>query len=59
MDVFDEGFLDLWRALHEEGVRYIMVGGFATNMHGFTRATADLDLWLEDTVIEKNYVLPL
>jgi hypothetical protein len=27
-----------------------MVGGFATNLHGFSRTTADLDIWIKDTV---------
>ena len=27
-----------------------MVGGFATTLHGFDRTTADLDLWIKDTV---------
>lgn len=27
-----------------------MVGGFATTFHGFNRATADLDLWIKDTL---------
>ena len=31
MDLFDAAFLDFWRALNEKNVRYILVGGFATN----------------------------
>jgi hypothetical protein len=27
-----------------------MVGGFATRFHGFNRNTDDIDLWLEDTL---------
>ena len=27
-----------------------MVGGFATTLHGFSRTTADLDLWIKDTI---------
>lgn len=27
-----------------------MVGGVAVNLHGYMRATADIDVWLEDTV---------
>lgn len=50
MDIFDEEFINFWRALYGEGVRYIMVGGFATNLHGFARVTNDIDLWLEDTI---------
>ena len=27
-----------------------MIGGFATNLHGYSRATKDIDLWIEDTL---------
>lgn len=50
MDVLDEEILALWRAFHENGVQYIMVGGFATNMHGYQRATGDIDIWIKDTL---------
>lgn len=36
--------LPLLRALHERGVEHIVVGGFATNAHGFIRVTKDLDI---------------
>jgi hypothetical protein len=34
----------LFRRLHEAGVRYVVVGGFAVIAHGVQRATADLDI---------------
>jgi predicted nucleotidyltransferase len=34
------------RALEAEGVRYILVGGVAVNLHGLGRATRDVDLFL-------------
>lgn len=49
MDVLAEDLLQFWRALNNCGVRYIMVGGFATRFHGFNRSTDDIDMWLEDT----------
>jgi hypothetical protein len=36
--------LPLLRALHEAGVRYIIVGGFAVNAHGYIRPSRDLDV---------------
>ena len=48
MDILDEGLLEFWRGLNKREVKYIMVGGFAVNMHGYIRATADADLWLKD-----------
>jgi hypothetical protein len=49
MDILDEEILDLWRSLNKHNTEYIMVGGFATNLHGFARITADVDLWIKDT----------
>lgn len=36
--------LRLLRRLHEEGVRYILVGGHAVRLNGFLRNTEDIDL---------------
>ena len=41
--------MDFWRALNEKQVRYILVGGFATNFHGYQRYTGDVDLYIDDT----------
>lgn len=49
MDINAESFLGLWRTLNEFSVRYILVGGFATNFHGYQRFTGDVDIYLEDT----------
>jgi hypothetical protein len=49
MDILDDEILNLWRLLSKHQTKYIMVGGFATTLHGFNRATADLDLWIKDT----------
>lgn len=37
---------DILRALGDEGVRFVLVGGFAVQLHGFVRTTIDLDLAL-------------
>jgi hypothetical protein len=34
----------LLRALHEAGVRHIIIGGFAVNAHGVIRPSRDLDM---------------
>ena len=38
------------RSLNERGARYLVVGGFAVNQHGFSRATMDIDLLVEDSL---------
>jgi predicted nucleotidyltransferase len=54
MDVMDEGLLEFWRGLNKNHVEYIMVGGFAVNMNGYIRSTKDSDLWLKDTLINRQ-----
>lgn len=49
MDIFDEEILLFWKTLQDNGVKYIMIGGYAVNMHGYQRYTGDLDIWIEDT----------
>lgn len=34
----------LLRALHEAGVKHIIIGGFAVNAHGVIRPAKDLDI---------------
>lgn len=49
MDIFDDELLKFWETLNNNSVQYIMAGGFAVNLQGFSRATDDCDLWLKDT----------
>lgn len=49
MDIYDENFLSFWQTLNNNHVKYIMVGGFAVNMHGYIRATKDADMWIKDS----------
>ena len=37
-------FRKLFKALHQQNVRYLVVGGVAANLHGIERATGDIDL---------------
>jgi len=41
-----EALLTLLRALNTEGVRYVVIGGVALNIHGLPRATADVDIFV-------------
>ncbi|MBD0294649.1 MAG: nucleotidyltransferase [Flavisolibacter sp.] len=49
MDLFNNAFIQLWQCLNDAGVRYIVVGEFATNFHGYQRYTGDVNLYIEDT----------
>jgi hypothetical protein len=37
-------YLEIFRALEEHKVRYLLVGGLAMNLHGVPRMTMDIDL---------------
>lgn len=42
-------FKDLLKAFNDEGVRYLIVGGYAFAEHVEPRYTKDLDVWVERT----------
>jgi len=50
MDILDNDLINLWKSLNQYDVKYIMIGGFAVNLHGFSRTTGDLDIWLKDEI---------
>jgi predicted nucleotidyltransferase len=54
MDIFDEEIIKFWKALADNKVRYILVGGFAANLHGYQRFTADMDIWIENTIVNRK-----
>lgn len=40
-------YLAILKKLNEKGIRYIIVGGIAVNLHGIPRMTYDIDLLLD------------
>lgn len=50
MDILDNELINFWKSLNEFHVQYIMIGGFAVNLHGFSRTTGDVDIWLKDEI---------
>jgi site-specific recombinase XerC len=42
-----EDLLALCQALDREGVRYVLIGGFAVILHGYVRSTKDIDLLVD------------
>jgi len=51
MDHFQE-FLKVLKAMDNEGVDYILIGGFAVILHGLPRFTMDMDFFMK--MAEKN-----
>ncbi len=42
-----EDLVALCRSLNREGVRYVLIGGFAVVLHGLVRTTKDIDLLVD------------
>jgi predicted nucleotidyltransferase len=40
-------FKEFLKLLNDNGVRYLLVGGYAVAYHGYPRSTADMDIWIE------------
>ena len=39
-------FKDFLRSLNSTGVEYLLIGGYAVGYHGYSRSTADMDVWV-------------
>lgn len=39
-------YAELFQAMNDEGIRYLVVGGVAVNLHGYSRFTGDVDILL-------------
>ena len=44
--VLDENFKEFVKLLNANGVKYLVVGGFAVAYHGYPRYTKDIDFWI-------------
>ena len=53
-NIFNQDFLDFINSLNRTKVEYILVGGYAVILYGYSRTTGDLDIWINPT--EENYV---
>lgn len=52
-NIFNDDFRDFLSALNDQEVKYILVGGFSVILHGYSRTTGDMDIWVERTA--NNY----
>jgi len=52
-DIFNEDFQDFLKALLKANVDFILVGGYAVILHGYSRTTGDMDVWVDRT--QTNY----
>jgi predicted nucleotidyltransferase len=42
-----QDFKEFLKLLKEYKVRYLLIGGYAVGFHGYPRATADMDIWVD------------
>ena len=47
--IFNVDFQDFIQTLNDADVEYMLVGGYATIIHGYNRTTGDLDIWVHQT----------
>jgi len=52
-NIFNPDFQDFIKAFNQHNVKYILVGGYAVILHGYSRTTGDMDIWVEAS--SENY----
>jgi predicted nucleotidyltransferase len=45
--MLNQDFREFIQSLNNNGVRYLVVGGYAVALHGYPRYTKDIDIWVE------------
>jgi hypothetical protein len=53
-NLLNDDFRDFIKALNEQDVRYLLVGGYSVILHGYSRTTGDMDIWVERS--KDNYL---
>jgi hypothetical protein len=52
-NIFNEDFRDFINCFNIARIKYILVGGYSVILHGYSRTTGDIDIWVERTA--ENY----
>ena len=55
-NIFKEDFRDFIRELNNYDVKYILVGGYSVILHGYSRTTGDMDIWVDRTIGNYNRI---
>lgn len=59
MNIFFEEHRKLLEGLLQNGVAFILIGGYAVNYYGYNRSTGDMDIWLKPGNDNKEKLLNL
>ncbi len=49
MNIFNPDFKDFIVCLNKHDVEYILIGGYAVILRGYSRSTGDMDIWVHKT----------
>ena len=55
--MLNRDFKEFIQSLNDNGVRYLVVGGYAVALHGYPRYTKDIDIWVEMTAENASSIL--
>jgi predicted nucleotidyltransferase len=47
--MFDPSFIEFLILLNKHKVEYLLIGGIAVNLYGYSRTTGDMDIWINPT----------
>ncbi|WP_461449336.1 DUF6036 family nucleotidyltransferase [Mucilaginibacter sp.] len=53
-NIFNDDFREFIQLLNKHNVRYILIGGYSVILHGYSRTTGDMDIWVDRTL--ENYI---
>ena len=57
MDIENKEFILFLKCAQANNLRYLCIGGYAVNYHGYHRATDDMDIWIAPTNENKTNFL--
>lgn len=46
--------VEIWKYLAANKVKYLTIGGFAVNIYGYGRNTGDIDIFIEDSIVNRE-----
>jgi len=53
-NIFNDDFREFIQLLNKHKVRYVLIGGYSVILHGYSRTTGDMDIWVDRTL--ENFI---
>jgi len=54
--MLNSDYKDMLQVLLDNGVKFLLVGAYAMGVHGYPRATGDIDIWVEPSAENSGWV---